>query len=122
MSEAPYMKFWFGDYYGRTHFLSLAEHGAYLMLLKEAWQTPSCSLPDDPAWLKRRLAVSDDEFEKIVRPVIDEFWTKENHRIYQSRQRKEYEDMVERSESAKMSANRRWSGRKVIPLKPKENT
>jgi len=120
MAQNPYMKFWFGDYIDRTHYLSLAEHGAYLMLLKEAWKTPTCSLPDDPAWIKRRLGVSDAEYTEIVQPVIEEFWTKADHRIYQKRQQKEFEDMVYRSEMAKMAINKRWHGRKVIPLKDKD--
>jgi len=120
MAQNPYMKFWISDYIGKTHFLSLAEHGAYVRLLIEAWKTPTCSLPDDPAWIKRRLGVSDEEFTKSVQPVIAEFWLKEDHRIYQKRQRKEFQEMVYRSEMAKMAINKRWHGEKVISLKPKD--
>ena len=120
MSKAPYMKFWVADYIGDTHFLTLQEHGAYLRLLIEAWSTPSCSLPDDPAWIRRRLGITAEEFNEYVKPVIAEFWTKEDHRIYQKRQREEFEDMVMKSESARMAINKRWHGRKVIPLKTKD--
>ena len=121
MAEKPYMKFWVGDYLTKTHHLSVQEHGAYVRLLMEAWATPTCSLPDDPAWIKRRLHVTDDEFDEFVKPIIDEFWTKEVHRIFQKRQRKEFENAIYRSEMAKSAANKRHHGRKVIPLKTKED-
>lgn len=114
------MKFWFGNYMGDANHLTLAEHGAYLMLLILAWDNPTCSLPNDPAWLKRKMRISDEEFDQNVRPVIDEFWTLEDHRIYQKRQRKEWESAVHNSEMGKKAANRRWDGRKVIPLKTKK--
>jgi len=121
MSDKPYMKLWVTDYLGDAHYLSVPEHGAYFRLLLEAWKTPSCSLPADPAWITRKLGITREEFEDYVRPVIAEFWIEQDHRIHQKRQRKEFEDASYRSEMAKMAANRRWSGRKVIPLKTKDN-
>ena len=115
------MKFWVGDYLSDAGHLSTVEHGAYLRLLFEAWKTSTCSLPDDPAWIKRKLRISDDEFSQFFKPIIAEFWTKEDHRIYQKRQRREFEDMVHRSEMAKRAANILHGNRKVIPLKTKES-
>ena len=122
MGDLRWMKFWFSNYIGDTSHLSLGEHGAYLRLLILAWDAPTCSLPADPAWIKRKLGVSKREYERLVEPVIDEFWTEEDHRIFQKRQRKEWENAVHNSEMGKNAANTRWRGRKVIPLKPKENT
>jgi len=114
------MKLWIGDYLKKTHHLTVQEHGAYLRLLLEAWHTPGCSLPDDPVWIKRRLRVSDDEFAEFVRPVIDEFWTKEDHRIHQPRQREEWMDAIHRRNMAKKAADKKHHGQKVIPLKNKD--
>ena len=121
MTKLRWMKFWTGNYISDTRHLTLAEHGAYLLLLIEAWDTPSCSLPADPAWISRRLGITAEEFERFVRPVIVEFWTEEDHRIHQKRQRQEWESACHNSEMGKIAANARWSGRKVIPLKPKES-
>jgi len=120
MTKAPYMKFWVTDYLGDAGHLSTIEHGAYLRLLIEAWKTSTCSLPADAAWIKRRLRISDEEFEQVFRPVIAEFWTEEDHRIFQKRQRKEFINMIHLSEQGKMAANKRHHGRKVIPLKIKD--
>ena len=117
MTDIPYMKFWIPDYTSKTHHLSVQEHGAYIRLLMIAWTTPGCSIPDDAAWIRRRLRVSEEEFSEFVKPIIDEFWTKDDHRLYQKRQRKEFEDAIYRSEMAKDAINTRWHGRKVIPLK-----
>ena len=114
------MKWWISDYQADTGHLGPGEHGAYLMLMLEAWKTPSCSLPADPAWLKRRLRFTDEEYALFAAPVIAEFWTEEDHRIYQKRQRAEFEDAAHRSEMAKKAANLRWSAGKVISLKTKE--
>jgi uncharacterized protein YdaU (DUF1376 family) len=120
MAELKWMKFWPQNYIGDTSHLSLAEHGAYLRLLILAWDTSSCSLPADPAWLKRKLRVNEREYVRSVKPVIDEFWTEEDHRIFQKRQRREWESAIHNSEMGKTAAKVRWNGRKVIPLKTKE--
>ena len=117
MSDRPYMKFWISEWVSATKHLTFSERGAYLALLTEAWDSPTCSLPADPAWLCRKLGVSPELFTSLVRPIIDEFWTEEDHRIFQKRQRKEFEDAIHRSEMAKNAINHRWRGRKVIPLK-----
>ncbi len=121
MVKLHWMKFWPQNYIGATSHLSLAEHGAYLRLLILAWDTPTCSLPADPAWIRRKLRVNKREYERSVVPVIGEFWTEEDHRIFQNRQRREWENAMHNSEMGKTAANRRWSGRKVIPLKIKGN-
>ena len=117
MTDVPYMKLWIPDFLSKTRHLTIQERGAYLCLLMEAWITPGCSLPDDALWIRRHLGVSADEYAEFVKPVIDEFWTKEDHRIHQKRQREEFEDAIHRSEMAKKAINTRWHGRKVIPLK-----
>lgn len=115
--KPKWMKFWMGNYMADTHHLTIPEHGAYLRLLIEAWDTPTCSLPADPSWIKRRLRVTDEEFDQYVRPIIAEFWDEEDHRIFQKRQRREWELAKHNSEMGKRAINARWSRRKVIPLK-----
>ena len=116
MGEMRWMKFWLTNYIGDASHLTLAEHGAYLLLLIAAWDSPGCSLPADDAWIKRRLRLTSRQYERDVCPVIEEFWTKESGRIYQKRQRKEWESAQIKSEQAKNAAKTRWN---VIPLKTK---
>ena len=112
MADLRWMKFWTGNYLGDTGHLSLAEHGAYIKLLCLAWDNSTCSIPADSEWIKRRLRVDDEEYVRVVRPVIEEFWTEEDGRLHQKRQRKEFFAAVASGErqtkSARKAANKRW--------------
>ena len=121
MTDIPYMKLWVSDYEADTLHLTFEEDGAYNRLLRLCWRTSTCSLPADPAWLARRLRATDEEFERFIKPVIAEFWVEENHRISQKRQLQEWGKARHVSDMAKNAINQRWHGRKVIPLKPKQN-
>ncbi len=91
------------------------------MLMCLAWDASSCSIPDDREWIKRRLRVDDEEFERDVQPVIAEFWTSEDGRLFQKRERKEWfgakASGERRTKSARKAANVRWG---VDPLKTKD--
>ena len=121
MADLPWMKFWVRYYMGDTGHLTLAERGADQMLMCLAWDASSCSIPNDPEWIKRRLHVDDEEFDRAVQPVIAEFWTSEDGRLFQKRQRKEWFDAKESGErktkSARKAAKVRWG---VDPLKIKD--
>ncbi len=121
MADLRWMKFWVRDYLGDTGHLTLAERGAFQMLMCLAWDASSCSIPNDPEWIKRRLRVDDEEFERDVQPVIAEFWTCEDGRLFQKRQRKEWFEAKasaeRRAKSARKAAVARWG---FDPLKIKE--
>lgn len=81
----PYFPLYPKDYEAKTSHLTLAEDGAYNRLMRLCWMTPGCSLPDDEAWIMRRLrAVTDDE-QQAVRNVLAEFFTREDGRVFQRR-------------------------------------
>lgn len=73
-----------------TAHLSMEEDGAYSRLLRLCWKSPGCTMPNDPVWIARRLRISDADFERVVRPLIAEFFITENGRIYQKRLLKEF--------------------------------
>ena len=81
----PYFPMYPTDFEADTSHLTLAEDGAYNRLLRLMWMTPGCSLPDDDAWIKRRMRCTDDEFETVVRIVIDEFCERKNRRVSNAR-------------------------------------
>lgn len=116
MAEYPYMPLWVGDYLRDTRHLGAREHGAYLLLLMEAWRRPSCSLPDDDALLARWASVTPDEWAEI-KPIVMAFWRidgrkKEWANSKLSRVR------VQARESSKKQAGRAasgWEKRKKIP-------
>ncbi len=71
----PWMPLYVADYLRDTRRLTLAEHGAYLLLIMEYWTAKS--LPNDDRQLARIIGASPAEWRKIkpaVTPFFDEQW------------------------------------------------
>lgn len=109
MAEFPYMPFWTDAYLADTQHLTAEEHGAYLLLLMQAWRSPDCSLADDDDMLVRYSKLPAARWKK-AKPIIMAFWTIDpaTGRWVQKRLLKERQKTVEKSEKAKKSASRRW--------------
>ena len=86
----PYMPLYVADYEADTAHLSIEEDGVYMRLLRLCWRTPGCSVPDDDEWIKRRLRVSESEWQRVVVPVIAEFFRREKGRVFSSRLTREH--------------------------------
>lgn len=81
----------FPDAYLRDNFrLSLDQHGLFLVLMMEAWNSPDCSLPNDDRLLAEIAQIPLTKFKKIAPSVLQQ-WTRDGNRIYQKRLRKEWE-------------------------------
>ncbi len=90
MSGVPSLPLFVDDYEAATAHLSVEEDGAYLRLLRLCWRTPGCSVPDDPQWIARKMRVDDATFERVVVPVIREFFRRSRGRLFQKRLRAEF--------------------------------
>lgn len=77
----PYFNLYPTDFEAKTSHLTLEEDGAYNRLLRLCWMTPGCSLPDDNAWIMRRMRVDQDTFNRVVLVVLDEFFTRKSGRV-----------------------------------------
>ncbi len=87
----PYFNLYPRDFEADTSHLSLEEDGAYNRLLRLCWMTPGCSLPDDDAWIMRRMRVDQDTYDRVVRVVLAEFFTRKSGRVRNARIAREYE-------------------------------
>lgn len=114
----PYFRLYPTDFEADTSHLTLAEDGAYNRLLRLCWMTPGCSLPNDEAWIMRRMRVRSDEEKEVVRTILAEFFTVEKQRVSNPRLTREYQHSTERSNSA--SKNGAKGGRPAKPLKTNE--
>lgn len=94
----PYIPLYVADYEADTAHLSIEEDGAYMRLLRLCWRTPGCSIPDDAAWIMRRMRCTADEFHRVVAPLIAEFFRKERGRIYNQRLSQEFRRIEELSQ------------------------
>lgn len=119
MAELPSMPLFIADYEAATAHLTVEEDGAYTRLLRLCWMTPGCSIPDDDAWITRRMRVDQDTYNRVVRPIIDEFFSRENGRVFQRRLMKEFK-YVSRVSSERKKAGKRGAANKW--QKTKENT
>ena len=103
----------FPDAYLRDNYrLSLEQHGLFLMLMMEAWDSDDCTLPDDEKFLANVAGITPAKFRKIAGPVLDK-WTREGGRIYQKRLVKEWNYVREKSGKRKAAAQVRWQMQNV---------
>jgi len=114
------MPFYVSDYEADTTHLTIEEDGAYNRLLRLCWRTPGCSIPNDEAWIMKRVRVDVETFETVVKPVIDEFFRTEKGRVFQVRQMREYKKTQAKARTAR--ENGKKGGRPAKHMKDKENS
>ena len=111
----PYMPIYVAVFGAEPGDFTISGDGAYNRLLRLCWLTRGCSIPDDPAWIARRMRCDADEYHSLVAPVLSEFFSRRNGRLFQKRQLKEWRraEMLakKRSEAGKKG------GRPRNPLK-----
>lgn len=120
MAKPPYMPLYVDDYEADTPHLTLEEDGVYNRLLRLCWRTSGCSVPDDPKWIARKMRVDLDTYHRLVEPIIREFFRRESGRIFQGRQRREFQKATEIS--FRRSEAGRKGGRPSKTLKNKDIT
>ena len=116
MSAKPWYAFYYGDYAVDTRDLSLAQHGAYRLLLDHYYAITGalpCELPQ--LW---RLTGAITEEEKVaVSFVVERFFVNGNNGLHNKRAdieiRKQADFLAEQSRKGKLSANVRWGNRTV---------
>jgi uncharacterized protein YdaU (DUF1376 family) len=97
----PYFPLYPTDFEADTSHLTLAEDGAYNRLLRLCWMTPGCSLPNDEAWILRRMRARTDGEIEAVRVVLAEFFTAANGRFSNARLTREFHAAKEAHERRK---------------------
>lgn len=91
MAEFPSLPLWTDAWVADTKHLSRAERGLYMDLLILMWRSATCKVPNDDAWLAKRLNLTEKEVTGELRPIISEFCISDGNRIWQKRLFKEYE-------------------------------
>lgn len=109
----PYFNLYPTDFEAKTSHLTLEEDGAYNRLLRLCWMMHECSIPDDNAWIMRRMRVDQDTFERVVLVVIGEFFTRTNGRLSNDRMNRELALSTERH-SKRVSAGKKGGEAKAL--------
>lgn len=107
-----YMRFWIADYLADTAGLSLAEHGAYLLLLLE-YYNKGAALPDDLARLNRICRATSVEEQEAVRAIAEQFFPvngdgKRHNKRADAELAKAEEAIRQMSEAGRRGALDRW--------------
>lgn len=119
MSTHPYLPLYVDDFEAATAHLTPEEDGIYNRILRLCWRTPGCSIPNDAAWIARKIRLSAADYERIAKPVVEEFFRVSRGRLVQKRLKAEYDD-ISRKKSARAKAGKKGGDAKA--LKTTENT
>ena len=92
----PHMPFFVSDYEADTAHLTLEEDGCYNRLLRLCWRTPNCSIPNDDRWIMRQMRVDKDTYERVVQPILAEFFKLSRNRYYSARQKEIFTEISEK--------------------------
>jgi len=97
----------FPDAYLRDNYrLSLEQHGLFLILMMEAWNSEDCTLPDNDRALADIAGLTIAKF-RTVSPQVLEKWTRDGGRIFQKRLVKEWHWVREKSKKARSAVAQR---------------
>ena len=102
-----FYKHYIGDYQRKTAHLSLAEHGAYRLMMDQAYANGG--LPIDRKALYRLLRADTPLERKAVDSVVEQFWIEEGGVLVNSRVAEETAKAVPKMEASR--ANGKLGGR-----------
>lgn len=106
MAAPLWMPLYVADYITDTRHLSTIEHGAYLLLLMQAW-TDGGKLPADPERLRRIAGLQPKEW-KAAWPVLREFFSESDEGFRHKRIDRELSAAATISAKRKAAADARW--------------
>ena len=95
---------WISD----TSHLTRVERGLYMDLLILMWRTPECRVPNDLAWISRKLMCSPNEADAL-KNIIAEFCQSTGNWLSQKRLRKEWDYCLEKRKKQSERAKARWN-------------
>ncbi len=107
MAALPYMQFYVADYLADTLHLTTEQHGAYILLIFNYWQSGK-PIPLSRAQIITRL---DAIAYANAMPSIKEFFDEKDGFLIHRRIERDLEETRRKCKNAKMSANKRWSNK-----------
>lgn len=121
MSDIPYLPLYVNDYEGDTAHLSFDEDGAYSRLIRLCWRTPTCSLPNDPKWIMKRMRASQEEYDILIKPIINDYFTIKKGRIFQKRLQQEFLQISAKIKAQKLNGKKGGVAKALNNKKNKPN-
>lgn len=109
MAEFPAIPLWTDALLADTGHLDDVEFGLYMRLLIVMWRSPDCRVPNDPAWIAKRLRLAPLEYRSKVLPIVEEFCVTDGNYISQKRLLKEFHFVRKMSKDQSARALKKWS-------------
>lgn len=109
----PAFMFWPERYWLDTYDLTDAQHGIYLRLLLVQWNTPTCRIPNDEAWIASKMQRSVQALEEQVKPIILRFFKTDGNWIYQTKLLGEHDRLCRLSKRGTDANKSRWGNKKA---------
>lgn len=112
MAEFPALPLFTDALIADTEHLTNEEFGAYIRLLIIIWRNANCQIPADAEWHMRRLKVNSQEYSRLYKPLLQEFFTSTGNYISQKRLMREFEYLRKNRATKSDNAKKRWSKEK----------
>jgi uncharacterized protein YdaU (DUF1376 family) len=112
LSAFPSLPLFTDAWVADTKHLTRLERGTYHDLLVLMWRSPNCRVPNDDAWLGKRLGMTPDEVKSELRPIIAEFIQSDGNWLMQKRLQKEFAWVSKNSKKRSDAAKARWNKEK----------
>jgi uncharacterized protein YdaU (DUF1376 family) len=112
VSAFPHLPLFTDAWVADTKHLSRLERGTYHDLIVLMWRSPECRVPNDDAWLGKRLGMTANEVVAELRPLIAEFCHVDGNWVTQKRLKKEWDWCSKRASKNSVSAKSRWDNEK----------
>ncbi len=90
MADLPALPLFIDDFEAATAHLTFEEDGAYNRLMRLCWRQPDCSIPNDDQWIMRKMRCDQATYDRVVKPILIEFFTRTRSRWFQKRLRAEH--------------------------------
>ncbi|MGI9492179.1 MAG: DUF1376 domain-containing protein [Geminicoccaceae bacterium] len=114
MAKFPAMPFWFDAYWLDCSHLTDAEHGRYLLVLKELWTAPQQRIPNDDEWLARKFRRPVEAMRSEIRPILTEFCECDGNWWRQNRLIDEMSYLLQKQSKQSARAKSRWNKEKDL--------
>lgn len=92
--------------------LTDAEDGRYWRLIRLMWAQPECRIPNDDAWIARKMNRTPEDVARDIRPLVAEFCHCDGNWITQKRLQKEWCYVRAKSRANSVAAKSRWQKEK----------
>lgn len=110
MAEFPHLPLFTDAIIADCGHLTDAEFGLYVRILMLMWRSPDCRIPNDEAWIERRLCRG----IAVALPVLQEFCQNDGNWWVQKRLKKEFDFVKKYRVQQSDRAKRRWDKEKGL--------